>query len=174
MRSHVLGALAAAILAACGANPAPESLTETARTEEPASDERGDETTGTGPQRTLAPPDGLASDGLRWSFVATPASVTMATRASVRLTRSVTNEGAALADAMHASASFAVNGAASMSLDLAFGNGLRGGEWASLPPGQTASDARDMGEDLFPVPGDYDLAMTTDGVTVHAHVHVDP
>ena len=121
-----------------------------------------------------APATAVSASGLRWELVALPTRLTMADRASFLLRRQVTNDGTAAADAMHASASFAVGGASSMELDLAFGNGARESQWSALPPGVTVFDDRDMGESLFPAPGDYTITMSTDGVTVGTTVHVDP
>lgn len=153
MRAN-LYALAIAILTASLAVPVVEATLVAAQTE-PAQ-------------------DGLATDGLRWALVATPRRLTMSQRARFRLRRQVTNEASAVRDATQASASFTLDGASSMSLDMAFGNGARSSQWAALAPGATVSDDRMMGEDLFPAPGDYVIAMTTDGVTVTTRVHVDP
>ena len=163
MKAKHMAALAAAILAACGssADVAPiATRTGTEQTSEPA-------------ERESSPgPAAHAASGLRWALTASPNPVTMAGRAAFRLERRVTNEGASPADAMTPSASFTINGAPSMALDMAFGNGVRESRWAALAPGETVSDARDMGESLFPAPGDYVIAMTTDGVTVTVTVHV--
>ena len=125
-------------------------------------------------ERTVeADPPGSAS-GLRWMITAHPAQLTMAQRATFRLRRTVTNEASEPLDAMHAMASFTLNGEDSMSLDLAFGNGAREMRWSALPPGESAFDEREMGESLFPAPGTYVIAMTVDGVTSTVEVRVSP
>ena len=168
MSTHRLSLLAAAILAACGAGTAPESSPPRVAETEHASD---DSERATDPGAAATP--ALASSGLRWELLAVPARLTMADRESFRLRRQVTNEGAATTDATP-TATFTVNSAASMTLDMAFGNGVRASLWAALPPGRTASDDRAMGTSLFTAPGDYVITMATDGVTVTTSVHVDP
>lgn len=110
---------------------------------------------------------------LRWELLARPARLTMRDRGTFRLRRQVTNDGSVVADAMRASASFTVNGQASIELDMAFGNGGRASRWAALPPGESAFDEREMGMSLFSAPGNYDLAMTVDGATSTVRVRVD-
>jgi hypothetical protein len=97
----------------------------------------------------------VSASGLRWTITAHPAQLTMAERAAFRLRRTVTNEASEPLDAMHAMASFTLNGEDSMSLDMAFGNGARESRWSELPPGESAFDEREMGESLFPAPGTY-------------------
>jgi hypothetical protein len=97
----------------------------------------------------------------------------MADRASFLLRRQVTNTGTAPADAMTPSASFTFDGAPSMELDMAFGNGARESRWAALPPGDTVRDDRAMGESLFATPGSHTITMTVDGVSVSCTVRVD-
>jgi hypothetical protein len=49
---------------------------------------------------------------------------------------------------------------------MAFGNGGRVRDWGALAPGATVREARDMGESLFPAPGEYELAMRREGRVV--------
>jgi hypothetical protein len=98
----------------------------------------------------------------------------MSNRAQFILRRRVTNTGTTAADAMTPSASFTVNGAPSMELDMAFGNGARENRWQALPPGESAFDEREMGESLFPAPGQYTLTMTVDGANSTVRVAVGP
>lgn len=116
----------------------------------------------------------VSASGLRWTITAHPAQLTMAQRAAFRLRRTVTNEASEPLDAMHAMASFTLNGEDSMSLDMAFGNGARESRWSELPPGESAFDEREMGESLFPAPGTYVITMTVHGVTSTVEVRVSP
>jgi hypothetical protein len=126
------------------------------------------------PSTPAEPQAAVSANGLRWTITAHPAQLTMAERATFRLRRTVTNEASEPRDAMRAMASFTFNGEASMSLDMAFGNGAREDRWAALPPGESAFDEREMGESLFPAPGTYVIAMTVDGVTSTVEVRVSP
>ncbi len=118
-----------------------------------------------------APAPAVAST-LRWELIAVPARLRMAGRDAFRLRRQVTNTGSEPADAFASLPSYAVDGAPSMALDLAFSNGAVDMRWHALPPGETVSDERDMGMALFPAPGDYEIAMTVDGQTSTVRVHV--
>jgi hypothetical protein len=91
-----------------------------------------------------------------------------------RFRRQVTNTGSVVADAMRANASFTVDGAPSMGLDMAFGNGLRETRWSRLPPGEIAFDERDMEPAIFDTAGEHVVTMTVDGVDSTVHVRVDP
>jgi len=124
------------------------------------------------PAAVPAAPAPVVASTLRWELVAIPARLRMADRAAFRLRRQVTNSGSAPANAFDSLPSYTVDGAPSMALDLAFSNGAVDMRWQALPPGETVFDERDMGEALFPAPGDYELAMTVDGQTSTVRVHV--
>ena len=126
------------------------------------------------PATGTEPHAAVSATGLRWTITAHPAQLTMAERATFRLRRTVTNDANEPLDAMRSMASFTLNGADSMSLDLAFGNGARESRWSALPPGESAFDEREMGDSLFPAPGTYVIAMTVDGVTSTVEVRVSP
>lgn len=118
-------------------------------------------------------PAPVVASPLRWEVVAVPTRLTMAERGAFRLRRQVTNTSDAPADAMAVTASFTVNGAPAVGLDLSFGNGVREARWAALPPGERASDERAVG-DLFEGPGEYVIAMTAGGATSSVTVQVAP
>ncbi len=159
-------------LSACGSSTPPRAATEPVAEARPADPPVAAEPAPADPP--VAPePVSVVATGLRWELVAIPDHLRMARRAAFRLRRQVTNTGSAPADAMRTMATFSLDGAPSMELDMAFGNGVREQRWSALPPGETVFDERAMGESLFPVPGDYEIAMTTDGVTSTTHVHVD-
>lgn len=116
----------------------------------------------------------IATDrAVSWEMTASASSLTMAERARWRLNIAATNHGPSAVDPERHRMSFTVNGAQSMVMDMAFGNGLRGPEWGSLPPGATARDARELGPSLFTAPGNYDITMLYDGAPVTTlHIRV--
>ena len=73
----------------------------------------------------------------------------------MRLTIEVTNDGDETVDPKQHLGQFELDGVAHMGLQLWFGNGLRTRSWHALPPGETASDVRKVGEQLFTAPGEY-------------------
>lgn len=111
---------------------------------------------------------------LQWALIAVPPTLSMAERSTFRLQRQVTNTGDTVANPDAASGSFTINGAPARDLDMAFGNGLRDARWAELPPGETVSDGRGMGEQLFPAPGDYTITMTVGDAAAAVTVTVTP
>lgn len=151
------------------ASPADDEATASAEPSEEADPPVLDATDESPSEPTAAP-----ASSLRWELIARPMRLRMSQRARFVLRRQVTNTGTTAADAMTRSASFTVNGAPSMDLDMAFGNGARETLWAALPPGRTVFDEREMGESLFPAPGQYTLAMTVDGATSTVRVAVGP
>lgn len=112
---------------------------------------------------------------LGWELLGSANPLTMSQRASFRLTVAVTNRGRGTADPGRDVLRFRVNGQDSMALDMAFGNGLRSTEWSRLPPGRRVTDARDMGETIFPRPGEYTLELVAgEQVVATLRVRVRP
>lgn len=119
------------------------------------------------PQETEMPSQGdehfVDDRGIRWRLRAEPTSTTMADRASVRLTIEATNTTDAEIDPQRHLGQWRFQGEQHMGLTMWFGNGLRVMEWNALPPAQTVTDARDVGEHLFEAPGTYEIAYARDG-----------
>jgi hypothetical protein len=109
---------------------------------------------------------------LNWTLSASQSSIKMADRAAFRLTISVTNAGSFSNDPQRGDVSFKVNGQASPAADLAFSNGTLTPDWQQLPPGATATDARDIGTTLFEAPGKYVIELLIHGESV-SQVSVD-
>jgi hypothetical protein len=166
MRVVLLGLL----LVACGGTP-PEAP---APPPPPPLEEELDEIPAP-PPIVLPPPSATAMDGdLEWSLAASATTITMAERASWELRTLATNRGTEPVDVLEAGfSSFTVNGEPSITLSMAFGNGISPVSWSELPPGETADPARSgFGEDLFPAPGDYEIVMTHGNALVGITIHV--
>ena len=124
---------------------------------------------------TIAQPYGappMPAPHLNWTLSASSSSIKMAERAAFRLTISVTNADAVANDPRRGTITFRVNGQPSSAADLAFGNGTLTPDWQSLPPGATATDARDIGATLFEAPGTYVIELWVGGESV-SQVSVD-
>lgn len=171
MTLRALSTFALTFLSACGSEaPAPPPVETHATMEAPRPSAPS---TPPGGPTVPVPSSTISATGLRWELIAIPPRLTMAERESFRLRRQVTNEGNGPVDA-RTSADYTLDGVASMALGMAFLNGGYASIWHTLPPGMTVHDERGMGMTLFAAPGDYTIAMTTDGVTVTTIVHVDP
>ncbi len=96
----------------------------------------------------------LAKD-VTWALTATPQTVSMGQRDAVELRIAATNVGSETVDPKQHLGRFELDGVAHMGLELWFGNGLRTTTWSALPPGETATDVRRVGEQLFEAPGEY-------------------
>ncbi len=112
--------------------------------------------------------------GIRWRLSAEPAEVTMADRATVRLTIEATNEGDAETDPQQHRGQWLLQGEMHHGLNLWFGNGVRPSAWHALPAGETVTDARVVGEQLFEAPGTYDIAFQIGEQRATARVVVAP
>ena len=127
------------------------------------------------PSVAVAAPDPAAepTKDIEWVLSAAPETVTMSERDTLRLTIEVTNVGTATVDPKQHLGHFELDGVQHHGLQLWFGNGLRSMTWTELPPGETATDVRQVGEQLFNAPGEYvvgfrygeTLATTTVRVT---------
>lgn len=128
------------------------------------------------PEETEMPTQGddffVDEQGIRWKLRAEPTRTTMADRASVRLTIEATNTTDAEIDPQRHLGQWRFQGEQHMGLTMWFGNGLRVMEWNALPPAQTVTDARDVGEHLFEAPGTYEIAYARDGRTSTVRVTV--
>lgn len=117
---------------------------------------------------TIAQPYGAPPTPARLNWMLTPSesAIKMADRAKFRLTIAVTNTRNFVTDPERGSVSFKVNGQPAPAVDLAFQNGTQTPDWKELPPNNTATDARDIGEALFPAPGTYVIELVVDGDSV--------
>ncbi|MCE9579034.1 MAG: hypothetical protein K8W52_38270 [Deltaproteobacteria bacterium] len=165
--------LVALMMVGCGTHPAPTPGSSTAPV---AGDALAAAPDAAGAAGGAAQGGDVATSarGLRWQLRAVPPRLTMKDRAAFRLRIEVTNTAAAPVDASDGYATFTLDGQASQALDLAFGNGGREARWRALPPGDTVSDERAMGEDLFPAPGAYAISAAIDGVRVATTIEVLP
>ncbi|MBL8741730.1 MAG: hypothetical protein JNK04_11570 [Myxococcales bacterium] len=114
----------------------------------------------------------LSKRGIRWGLSCTPAKLTMATRDKLNVEISATNETKETLDTLRQRLSFKNEGRARLS--FAFGNGHRDKKWTALPPGETLTESRAMGEALLPRTGDIEITLFNDGATATCTVHVDP
>lgn len=113
-----------------------------------------------------APGDaGSAAPSIAWRLTSEPAAatITMAQRRSFRLWMEARNTGSRTVDTGRDQVEWFLNGQASMTADMAWGNGVRELTWSALPPGARVREARDMAEHLFPSPGSYELVMRLAG-----------
>jgi hypothetical protein len=154
------------VLAACGSkttpSPAPSSGAPVAPAPAPAAP----------PDATPAPAPAPAP--IVWSIDCAPSTVSMAQRASVMVTIHATNTTAATRDPERDPLDFLVDGASSMELSLAFGNGGREQTWSAIPPGATVTDRR-TGMKIVAAPGDHAIVMTHNGVQLaRTTLHVTP
>ncbi len=109
-----------------------------------------------GPRR--GPDHFVDAKDIRWRLVAAPAVLSMAARNTFRLTIEATNQGTSHVDPERHNGHWLFQGQPHMGLSMWFGNGLRAMEWSNLPPGETVTDARTPGEQLFDAPGEYEVA----------------
>jgi hypothetical protein len=121
-------------------------------------------------------------DGIAWELTADPSTtLPMAKRGEFKLWIVARNVSSAIADTHRHGLSFEVNGAGSIMLDMAFGNGGRVPTWSALPPGENLREARggsydpSFGESLFPGPADYLLTLRQRGrVVATLDVRISP
>lgn len=116
-----------------------------------------------------------ALDGdIEWRLDASATLLEMEDRADWELRTFATNRGTEPVDVLDSGvASFTVNGEPSMTLAMAFSNGISPTSWEALPPGGTADPARSgFGEELFPEPGTYEIVMTHGNAVVGIEIEV--
>lgn len=116
-------------------------------------------------RRAVLPPTQAASRDITWQLTSEPASarITMAQRGRFRLWMLARNIGRRTLDTQRDQLQWFVNGEASMSLSMAFGNGARDPRWSGLPAGTSVREAREMGESLFPRAGRYAITVNQGG-----------
>jgi hypothetical protein len=100
------------------------------------------------------------------------------------LTVRATNQGTRVVDPQYMgcdagsnpclASSWLVDGGPDFALNLAFGNGVREDRWSALPPGETISDSRKMGDALFTAPGRHQITFRHGSATVSVEVTVKP
>jgi hypothetical protein len=123
-----------------------------------------------------------AGDPIMWQLTADPATrLKMAGRGAFTLWMVAHNAGARATDTRRDSLEYLVNGRPSLTLAMAYGNGLREVRWTALEPGDTVRDGRGSSSDptfgtsLFPAPGDYELVLKQDGrAAASLLVRIDP
>jgi hypothetical protein len=117
------------------------------------------------------------ADPIEWQLTASATTLRMEDRGELELWIVAHNIGLHVADTRRDGLEYLVNGRPSFVLPMAFGNGVREERWSALRPGDTVREARggptepDIGRELFPAPGDYDLTLRQDGHSV-ASLHV--
>lgn len=127
-------------------------------------------------EATTEPATGSARDGdLEWRLQASSERLAMSERAAWRLRMVAVNRGSTTASPIETGpSSFAVNGEPSMVASLAFGNGALEPGWTSLPPGESVSTERELGESLFDAPGTYRIDLTHGTATSSVTIAVVP
>jgi hypothetical protein len=149
------------LLAACAGNP---PASDTLNASRPTAADAGPPVVAPDASPPVAPDARPpAPSQITWTLEVAPASVTMAKRSSVTVRIAATNRGTAAVEPARDPLDFTIDGQDSFELNLAFGNGARGPEWESLPPGATARDAR-RGMQLVETPGEHVLVMSHAGV----------
>lgn len=180
--NRIIGWLIVLVVVGCsGTQAEPETQPEAesrAEAEPEAAAEMEPEMEPEAPEETEMPMQGedhfVDDDGVRWRLRAEPQSVTMAERDSVRLTIEATNTADAEIDPQRHLGEWRFQGERHMGLAMWFGNGVRVVAWNALPPGQTVTDARSVGEHLFEAPGTYEIAYARDGRRSTVRVVVTP
>jgi archaellum component FlaG (FlaF/FlaG flagellin family) len=116
-------------------------------------------------RRAILPPTQAASRDITWELTSEPSSarITMAQRGRFRLWLLARNIGRRTVDTQRDQLQWFINGEASMSLSMAFGNGVRDPRWSGLPAGTSVREARAMGETLFPRAGRYAITANQGG-----------
>lgn len=81
--------------------------------------------------------------GLEWELKVDPSTFAVSDLGQVRVSLTVRNDGADTVNPFEFRPNdLRVDGEPSMALSLAFGNGMMGPRWSSLPQGQSAADER--------------------------------
>lgn len=81
--------------------------------------------------------------GLEWELKVDPSAFALSDLERVRVSLTVRNDGTDTLDPLRFRPhDLRVDGEQSMALSLAFGNGITGPRWSSLPQGQSATDER--------------------------------
>lgn len=109
----------------------------------------------------------VATSAIAWQLTVEPAlTFKMSDLPRFKIWIVVTNHSTRPVDTKRDDLELRVNGATSMAFGMAFGNGVRTGEWEALAPGATLREARGLGDALFPSPGTYRLDLEQAGVRV--------
>jgi hypothetical protein len=112
---------------------------------------------------------------LHIDLAVTPERLTTAALDSLTVEVSVTNEGAETIDLQLPSSTLLVDGKRSLSWNVAIGNSPRDAREYALPPGDSITAARVMGEGLVREPGDHEFVLEVRGVrSAPAHVSIEP
>jgi hypothetical protein len=90
---------------------------------------------------------------------AKPETLPMAERSAFEIGFTATNRSPSVIDPGLEMAELTVNGEVSIDWRAAVGNGGREATWTALPPGESIEMDWNMGEQLFPGPGEYQLEL---------------
>lgn len=127
------------------------------------------------PPVSEAPAAAHPASPLQLHLVATPVALTMATRDEFRIGFRATNTIDHVVDPKLHLSTLLVDDKPSMQWSASVGNGAIEDEWSALPPGHTLTREWQIGEQLFPAPGDYVLVLQLPPVsTPPVRVHVAP
>jgi hypothetical protein len=124
-------------------------------------------------QPTAPMPSPMDGD-IEWRLTASSQQITMAERGHWRLRVSATNRGTVAAEIGSPASEFSFDGAPSMGLNLTYSNGVLEPGWDSLPPGETASTEREVGDTLFAQPGRHEIVLRHGRATSALVVDVMP
>jgi hypothetical protein len=95
---------------------------------------------------------------VEWTIEVDPKKVSLAKTSTVTVRYTATNTAKEHVDAKAYSLEFWIDGAPSMELGMAFGNGGFSKVWTHLPPGDTVDDSR-SGMELVDAPGDHVITL---------------
>lgn len=116
-----------------------------------------------------------AIDGsVRWELSAEPTQLTMAQRGTWVIRIAATNVGTEPVNPDQHAGEFELDAQPHHGLNLWFGNGVRSSAWSDLPPGETVTDERTPGEQLFDAPGTYVLSYRHGSALTSVTVAVTP
>jgi hypothetical protein len=104
------------------------------------------------------------AETLRLEITTTAMTLPMSGRDAFEIGLRATNQSSAELEPRLDLADLTVNGESSMDWRMALGNGGRTPEWTHLPAGKTVELAWPLGNELFPAPGTYKLALTLSDV----------
>jgi hypothetical protein len=109
-------------------------------------------------------------------LLASPRELPMGGRDAFEVGVAATNRGTATVDPGLAGARLLVDGQDFLPFGDAVGNGFREADWFALPPEQSVSMTwKEMGELLFPSPGEYTLQIRLDDAeSAPVVVRIDP
>ncbi len=122
--------------------------------------------------------------GIEWTLTTSASPVAVADLVHFEIAIAATNTGGDTIDPQYMgcveasepclASGWKLDGAESMALNLTFGNGGREARWRALPPGDTVTDRRIMGDSLELAPGDHTISFDHGEARVEVTVTVTP